>query len=92
MLIHEEIFRADVPDPTKPNGYWEIIDPALITQMPEDVLVHAWLAPDDTLQENLKQLRGRLDTLAEIWGEAAGSLRVDTANVKAFRVPKGVLV
>ena len=74
--------RADIPDPAKPNGYWEIIDPALITQMPEDVLVHAWLAPDDTLQENLKQLRGRLDTLAEIWGEAAGSLRVDTANVK----------
>ena len=74
--------RADIPDPSKPNGYWEIIDPALITQMPEDVLVHAWLAPDDTLQENLKLLRERLDALAEIWGEAAGSLRVDTANVK----------
>ena len=74
--------RTDIPDPAKPNGFWEIIDPSLITQMPEDVLVHAWLEPDDTLQENLKQLRGRLDVLAEIWGDAAGSLRVDTANVK----------
>ena len=31
--------RADIPDPDKPNGYWEIIDPNLIASMPEDVLV-----------------------------------------------------
>ena len=29
--------RADIPDPDKPNGYWEIIDPNLISSMPEDV-------------------------------------------------------
>ena len=23
--------RADIPDPDKPNGYWEIIDPNLIS-------------------------------------------------------------
>jgi len=38
--------RADIPDPDKPNGYWEIIDPNLIASMPEDVLVHAWFTPD----------------------------------------------
>ena len=25
--------RADVPDPSKPHGYWEIIDPAMISQL-----------------------------------------------------------
>ena len=38
--------RADVPDPDKLHGYWELIDPALIDSMPEDVLVHAWLEQD----------------------------------------------
>ena len=33
--------RADIPDPAKPHGYWEIIDPSLVSSMPEDVLVHA---------------------------------------------------
>ena len=34
--------RADIPDPSKPHGFWEIIDPKLPDTMPEDVLVHAW--------------------------------------------------
>ena len=33
--------RADVPDPAYPNGYWELVDPSLISQMPEDVLAAA---------------------------------------------------
>ena len=33
--------RADIPDPSKPHGIWEIIDPKLLESMPEDVLVHA---------------------------------------------------
>ena len=36
------IDRADVPDPSKPSGYWELIDPELIEQMPEEVVVKAW--------------------------------------------------
>jgi hypothetical protein len=28
--------RADIPDPDKPNGYWEIIDPNLVNTLPED--------------------------------------------------------
>ena len=31
-----------MPDPAKPHGIWEIIDPKLLESMPEDVLVHAW--------------------------------------------------
>ena len=37
--------RADIPDPSKPHGIWEIIDPKLLDSMPEDVLVHAWFEP-----------------------------------------------
>lgn len=39
--------RADIPDPSQPHGYWEIIDPRLAESMPEDVCVHAWFDPDD---------------------------------------------
>ena len=39
--------RADIPDPSKPHGIWEIIDPKLLENMPEDVLVHAWFSPED---------------------------------------------
>ena len=35
--------RADIPDPGRPHGYWEIVDPALLDTMPSDVEVHAWL-------------------------------------------------
>ena len=52
--------RADIPDPDKPNGYWEIIDPKLIDSMPEDVLVHAWLEPDAGFPERMASLRQRL--------------------------------
>ena len=41
--------RADIPDPSKPHGIWEIIDPKLLESMPEDVLVHAWFEPGPTL-------------------------------------------
>ena len=37
--------RADIPDPAKPHGIWEIIDPNLPDSMPEDVLVHACFPP-----------------------------------------------
>ena len=73
--------RADIPDPSKPNGYWEIIDPSLITQMPEDVLVHAWLEPDGTISERMIHLHVRLDQLASALGDSAGTLAVETVNV-----------
>ena len=30
--------RSDIPDPAKPHGIWEIVDPKLIESMPEDAL------------------------------------------------------
>ena len=74
--------RADVPDPSKPHGYWEIIDPDMIEKMPKDVLVHAWYQPDAFSGESLAALRQRLETLRGSLGEAAGSLEVETVNVR----------
>ncbi len=53
------IDRADVPDPAQPSGYWELIDPTLIEQMPEQVIVKAWFEQDSdlgALGEGLRQL------------------------------------
>ena len=46
--------RADIPDPAKPHGIWEIIDPKLLDAMPEDVLVHAWFEPGDSFGDWLR--------------------------------------
>ena len=73
--------RADVPDPDKPNGFWEIIDPAMIEQMPEDVLVHAWFTPDAAFPEHLMALRSRCDELRTTLPFDPGSLQVETKDV-----------
>lgn len=75
--------RADIPDPTKPNGIWEIIDPKMIDEMPEDVLVHAWFEPDERLTDRLFSLRNRLTGLPALCpGFSLGSLVLDTRDVK----------
>lgn len=73
--------RADVPDPDKPHGYWELIDPALIDSMPEDVLVHAWLEQDACLGERLSMLSEHLRVLKSQLGDMAGSLETETFRV-----------
>lgn len=73
--------RADIPDPTKPNGIWEIIDPKLIEAMPEDVLVHAWFEPDASFADKLQALRLRMTELASSATLDMGSLDIGTANV-----------
>lgn len=73
--------RADVPDPDKPNGYWEIIDPHLIDTMPEDVVVHAWFEPDATFPDKRRALTERLDALRADAPFALGTLRVQAENV-----------
>ena len=73
--------RADVPDPAKPNGYWEIIDPAMIAAMPEDVLVHAWFEADGRIPDRLRSLRERLGALSRT-ESGLGALTLDTANVR----------
>ena len=73
--------RADIPDPSKPHGYWEIIDPKLLEEMPEDVLVHAWFEPGPDFPDLLNRLRLRLDASRADHPEW-GSLILDTRSVK----------
>ena len=74
--------RADIPDPDKPNGYWEIIDPNLINTLPEDVLVHAWFEPDEKFADRMGALKSRMAELkaADLVIDM-GSLEMNTLNV-----------
>ena len=72
--------RADIPEPGKPHGIWEIIDPGLLESMPEDVLVHAWYEPGPSFPSLLEEIRARLSRLAAE-SEQAGSLSVETRSV-----------
>ena len=75
--------RADVPDPAKPNGFWEMIDPDLIDKMPEDVVVHAWFEPDHRYNDRMSALRDRLSQWASMdLGMDLGSLKIETQDVK----------
>lgn len=73
--------RADIPDPSKPNGYWEIIDPKLIDSMPEDVLVHAWFQPDASFADHVRTLEERLSGLKGT-GMDFGTLAIGSQQVK----------
>lgn len=55
--------KSDIPDPSKPHGIWEIIDPKLPDTLPEDVLVHAWFLPDESFAGKLSDLKRRLDSM-----------------------------
>ena len=72
--------RADIPDPSKPHGIWEIIDPKLLDSMPEDVLVHAWFVPDETFPAVLSRLREKLDAMRTS-EPRFGALLIDTRMV-----------
>jgi len=74
--------RADIPDPDKPNGYWEIIDPNLINTLPEDVVVHAWFEPDEKFADRMGALKTRMAELKSAdLGIDMGTLEIGTANV-----------
>ncbi len=72
--------RADIPDPSRPHGIWEIIDPKLLESMPEDVLVHAWFAPDETFPGILSRLKEKLDAMRPEQPQY-GALLADTRTV-----------
>ena len=72
--------RADIPDPAKPHGIWEIIDPKLLDSMPEDVLVHAWFEPNDSFPLLFDKIRSSLSLLPADSGRF-GSLRLETRTV-----------
>lgn len=75
--------RADIPDPNKPNGIWEIIDPNLVNTLPEDVLVHAWFEPDASFAERMQALSAHLEEIRRAVPDLdMGTLTIDTLNVK----------
>ena len=75
----EIVDRADVPDPRKPGAYWELYDPKLIDDMPQDVLVKAWFERGEGLQGALAQARSRLWALQQESG--LGALALETREV-----------
>lgn len=72
--------RADIPDPSKPHGIWEIIDPKLLESMPEDVLVHAWFDPADHWPDHLSHLQEALRSL-KLHNPAYGTLQVEFRSI-----------
>ncbi len=76
------IDRADMPDPAKPTGYWELMDQSVIDAMPEDVRVKAWYAMDEELREHLSALKGALEMLPMQSPYDLGTLKLTTENVQ----------
>lgn len=72
------IDRADVPDPSLPSGYWELIDQTLIDQMPQDVIVKAWFEQTT----DLLPLREGLGSLPALAGFDLGTLALEIDQVK----------
>jgi len=72
--------RSDIPDPSKPHGIWEIIDPKLLENMPEDVLVHAWFTPGDSWTETYDSITRSLSAMLSE-EKNFGTLRTDTRTV-----------
>jgi ribosomal protein L11 methyltransferase len=72
--------RADIPDPAKPHGIWEIIDPKLIETMPEDVQVHGWFEDDGKGKTAIAGLHDRLELLKADHPEY-GTLEIDYRTV-----------
>lgn len=96
--------RADIPDPSKPHGIWEIIDPALLDAMPEDVMVHAWFEQSPSFSAVLKDIQDKLNRLSADSSDF-GTLATDTRIVcddewketwkqyfKPFHVGKNIVV
>ena len=72
--------RADIPDPDKPHGIWEIIDPKLLENMPEDVLVHAWFEENPSLPSLVESLRNRLSEMGRS-SQNFGALQLELRSV-----------
>lgn len=95
------IDRADVPDPSQPSGFWELIDPKLIDDMPVDVIVKAWFQDD----RQIANLREKLIHLPLLSGIDLGKLDLSVNEVlekdwaeywkrfyKPFRITKELVV
>lgn len=70
--------RADIPDPGKPHGYWELIDVNLLESMPQDVQVKAWFPGE----ADLPRIARQLTELPALAGFDLGTLGVAYADVQ----------
>ena len=78
----EIVDRADVPDPRKAGVYWELYDPKMVEEMPQDVLVKGWFELNEHTHDVLSRVQQRLGELkAADFGIDLGSLTLDMQNV-----------
>lgn len=78
----EIVDRADVPDPRSAGVYWELYDPKMLEEMPEDVLVKGWFEQNEHTHDVLHMVRQRLSELGTAdFGIDMGTLSMDVKNV-----------
>ena len=78
----EIIDRADVPDPRKAGVYWELYDPKMVEEMPEDVLVKGWFELGEHTHDVISQVQQRLNELKNAdFGIDMGALTLERQNV-----------
>lgn len=98
--------RSIVPTPEDHGDYWELVDPAIASRMPEDVRVHGWFDESGVDEAFYQQLHHHLEQLRQDNPEAdLGTLAVNDASVpdqdwtaewrrhyKPFRIGKTIVV
>ena len=77
----EIIDRSDVPDPRLPGVHWELYDPQMIEDMPEDVLVKGWFELNEYTSDVLSNVRQRLSELKNDAFIDMGTLELEMQNV-----------
>ncbi|MDD5897440.1 MAG: 50S ribosomal protein L11 methyltransferase [Clostridia bacterium] len=77
----EIVDRADVPDPRKAGVYWELYDPKMLEEMPQDVLVKGWFELNEHTHDVLNSVRQRLNELKKDAFVDMGTLEMDMQNV-----------
>jgi len=77
----EIIDRADVPDPRNPGVHWELYDPKMLDEMPEDVLVKGWFELNEHTHDVLNNVRQRLAELKQDAFIDMGTLELEMQNV-----------
>ncbi|MBR5546340.1 MAG: 50S ribosomal protein L11 methyltransferase [Clostridia bacterium] len=77
----EIIDRTDVPDPRKAGVYWELYDPKMLEEMPEDVLVKGWFELNEQTPDVISNVKQRLNELKNDEFIDFGTLELDMQNV-----------
>ncbi len=77
----EIIDRADVPDPRMAGVYWELYDPKMLEEMPEDVLVKGWFELNEQTPDVISNVKQRLSELKNDEFIDFGTLELEMQNV-----------